>query len=54
MVSFGRTDQQTTVLALADSTVWADGDLHSFPGELKDLAGGVLRLSPLDPQPTGR
>ena len=30
MVSFGGTDQQTTVLALAHGTALADGDIHPF------------------------
>jgi len=49
MVSFGGTDQQTTVLALAHGTALADGDIHPFRGELKDLARGVLGLASLDP-----
>jgi hypothetical protein len=49
MVSVGGTDQQTTVLTLAYGTALADGDIHPFRGELQNLAGGVLGLSPLDP-----
>jgi hypothetical protein len=49
MVSVGGTDQQTTVLTLAHGTALADGDIHPFRGELKDLARGVIGLSSLDP-----
>jgi hypothetical protein len=49
MVSVGGTDQQTTVLTLAYGTALADGDIHPFRGELKDLARSLLGLASLDP-----